>query len=76
MKGINETTVLCLFDAMNFALRDESEAHNANGSEMLSAVFTLTRVVIQASINLGQNPAELRHGVEQLLLECAERKGN
>ena len=74
--GDYEDKVLQLFDAMNETLRKESALRDASGSEMVSAVFTLTRVLIQASIRLGYPAASLRQGVEQLLLECAEQKGN
>ena len=74
--GDYEDKVLQLFDAMNETLRKESALRDASASEMVSAVFTLTRVLIQASIRLGYPAASLRQGVEQLLLECAEQKGN
>ena len=74
--GDYEDKVLQLFDAINETLRKESALRDASASEMVSAVFTLTRVLIQASIRLGYPATSLRQGVEQLLLECAEQKGN
>jgi len=63
-------------EVMNEALAAESEILDASGADIVSTIFTLTRTVIHATLDLGADPAELRRGVEQLLLDCAGPKGH
>lgn len=68
--SVNPDNVVRLMEAANEALAEESEVLDASGGDVMSAIFTLTKVAIKSAISLGGDPAEVRAAVMELLREC------
>lgn len=74
MATANPETVARLMEVMNDALALESEALDASGADVASAVLTMAKATVQACISIGADPANVRHAVEQILVECGSRR--
>ena len=71
----DEVVIRRLMEVANDAMGEEAEILDASGSEVMSAIFTLTLTSITAALSLGAEPAALRKSVERLLDACGPRTG-
>lgn len=70
--SVREPVVDALSDAASAALLEACRATNASGSELVSAVLTLTLQTMLSAKALGADGRVFREGVERLLMECCD----